>query len=195
MASIILAGGQSKRMGSPKESLDFGGVSLLFRVGIIAAAASSPVLVVGGDKKSVPPFAKWVEDAYPGEGPVGGLISGLRAAGVGIHVVLACDMPFVQTDFLKLLLQHCAGLDAAVPKVEGRLHPLCAAYASKALPKLEQARSEGVDVLRLAVERLDFVALDENELRAVDANLSSLINVNSPEQLEEARARLRSNSN
>ncbi len=73
-AAIVLAGGRSSRMGSPKAGLDWHGSTLLRRVtGIVARAVDGPVIVVGAAGQALPalpPSAEVVEDARAGRGPL-----------------------------------------------------------------------------------------------------------------------------
>src|SRR5438105_9533019 len=93
---IILAGGRSSRMGEPKAWLDFGGEPLLARVVGRLREAFPEFVVVAAPGQELPEVgAARVEDEHPGEGPLGGMIAGLRAVTRPLALVLSCDVPFV----------------------------------------------------------------------------------------------------
>ena len=94
VAGAVLAGGASSRMGRPKALIEIDGRTLLDRaVGALTAAAIDPVIVVGGDQAAIEAAGhRFVPDEYPGEGPLGGIISALGAVDTDLVVVLACDL-------------------------------------------------------------------------------------------------------
>src|SRR2546421_7517772 len=91
MGGIVLAGGKSARMGANKATLELGGRSLVDLAIQAVSRVTEPVIVVGG--RDILPEA--VNDLFPGEGPLGGLITGLESLGHGAHLAVACDMPFI----------------------------------------------------------------------------------------------------
>lgn len=186
MAGVILAGGRSKRMGGDKALLPYNGKPLLSHIAAIVRAVAGSVIVVteaAGQYSDVPLPAGTcvIGDLYPGKGPVGGIITGLRAAGEGLHIVVACDMPRIVPALLRLLLERAKGYDAAVPLVAGRLEPLCAAYDSCCADRLESTLLAGNLALQPAVQSLHINVVDEFQMRQADPNLVSFINLNTPE--------------
>src|SRR5947208_75522 len=83
------------------------------------------------------------------------------------------------------MLQQCAGFEAAIPEAGGRLHPLCAAYDSTALPKLQTAFDSGTRSVHGALNHLHVNRIAESKLRTADSELVSLININTPDDLRE----------
>lgn len=113
---IILAGGRSSRMGTDKALLEIEGESLLVRSTRIVSSVVAEVLIVG--RTELPPELAGtpaIEDRYPGTGPLGGIASGLAQVGAEWALVVACDLPFLQADLLRLLLELAPGYDAVVP--------------------------------------------------------------------------------
>ena len=80
-AGIVLAGGRSSRMGTPKASLEWHGSTLLRRVtGLVQREVDGPVVVVsapGQELPALPGGVELVEDAREGRGPLQGLAAGL----------------------------------------------------------------------------------------------------------------------
>jgi molybdopterin-guanine dinucleotide biosynthesis protein A len=141
---------------------------------------TEPVIIVGGTREH--PGA--VLDVYPGEGPLGGLITGLEHLGPGVHVAAACDMPLISPEVLKLLMRCIGQYDAVVPDIDGGIQPLCAVYRGESVPELRRGFGEGERSIRRAVERIRAFKVPEADLRAVDPQMRSFINVNSLADLE-----------
>lgn len=182
MASIVLAGGRSRRMGVDKALLRLDGQTLLERAVTVAAAVSAPVFVVAdrAHRYSIA-NATVVADERPGEGPLGGILAGLRAAGAGCHLVVACDMPHLSAPLLTHLLDLCsAETDAVVPRLAGRPEPLCAVYAAAAAARLRAQLDSGERAVHRSLEALRVRWVEEDEIRRFDADLRSVENWNEP---------------
>ena len=110
VAGAVLAGGASSRMGRPKAFIEIDGRTLLDRaVGALTAAAIDPVIVVGGDQAAIEAAGhRFVPDEYPGEGPLGGIISALGAVDTDLVVVLACDLLAASPDAVTRLTDFVA---------------------------------------------------------------------------------------
>ncbi|MCL5283383.1 MAG: molybdenum cofactor guanylyltransferase [Armatimonadetes bacterium] len=179
MAAIILAGGVSSRMGQDKAMLMFDGQTLLERAVRIAADVSRPVWIVANRAGHYHVHgATVIGDGYPGEGPLGGLITGLKAAGPGVHIAMACDTPLMEPKVFSLLLSKIGEHDAALFKLGDGLQPLGAAYRDKALPSLIASFEAGNRALHIAVKSLDAVILGDDELLLVDPAVLNFTNIN-----------------
>jgi molybdopterin-guanine dinucleotide biosynthesis protein A len=176
----VLAGGKCERMGQDKASMDAGGATMLERGLDALRSIASPVLIVSdtGDRFCIEGYRE-VADLTPGLGPVGGIATALRYLGPGLHLMVACDMPFLRTDLLRLLVDLAEnGDEAVVPKVRGRAEPLCAAYSYSALPALQQYLREGNRAAHRALQSLQTRYVDEEQLKRIDPDLESFINLN-----------------
>lgn len=129
-AAIILAGGESRRMGRDKAWIEVGGKSLIVRAILTAQEAGAAEVYVSGragvdyTQLGVPVLL----DLHPGLGPLGGIERGLRQATAPLLLVLAVDLARMQPAYLQSLWMHCDGLTGVVPKRRGRLEPLAAFY-------------------------------------------------------------------
>jgi len=201
-AGIVLAGGRSSRMGTSKAALEWHGSTLLRRTtGILARVTDGPVLVVrapGQDLPALPPQVEVVEDPAEGLGPVQGLAAGLAALSgrADIAFVSSTDMPFLHPAFVRRVLRAVAdGADVGLPLARGYPQPLAAAYrvtlAPVAMRLVEQRRLRPAFLFEeCQVTRLDEAALRADPvLAALDPGLDSVVNVNSPDDYAEARAR------
>ena len=110
-AGIVLAGGRSSRMGSPKAALEWHGSTLLRRVtGVVARAVDGPVVVVrapGQTLPELPPGIEVVEDPREGLGPLQGLAAGLRAIEdrADAAYLSATDVPFLHPGFVRAVVR------------------------------------------------------------------------------------------
>jgi molybdopterin-guanine dinucleotide biosynthesis protein A len=184
-AGIVLAGGDSRRMGGPKALAEWHGVPLVAHVAAIVASVVSPVVVVRDPGLALPPLPAGVEvanDEVADRGPLEGMAAGLRslAGRAGVVFVAAVDMPLLHPAFIEQIVAALDGVDAAVPVLAGRAHPLAAAYGAGVLPTVERRLAAG---LLRATGLLD----DVRVRYLADADLvhpESLRNANTPAELE-----------
>jgi molybdenum cofactor guanylyltransferase len=171
-AAIVLAGGGSRRMGSPKALLDWHGEPLVCRVARILGGVCAPVVVVAaaGQSLPLPPGAELVNDAIPDRGPLEGVAAGVAAVGGRTaHAFLAAvDLPLLDPALVWALLAELPGHDAAVPVLDGRTQPLAAAYdmrtLARARPLLDAGHARALDLLEgMRVRRLDAATLPGGE--------------------------------
>jgi molybdopterin-guanine dinucleotide biosynthesis protein A len=201
-AGVVLAGGRSVRMGTPKAALEWHGSTLLHRtVGILARATGGPVVVVrakGQELPELPGDVRLVDDPREGLGPMQGLAAGLGALAdlAEVAFVSATDMPFLHPAFVRRVLRAVQdGADVGLPVARGYPQPLAAAYRTALAPLAESLVRD--ELLRPAflfqrcqVSRLDEAALlGDPVLAALDPGLDSLANVNEPDDYLKARAR------
>ncbi len=176
-------GGRSRRFGSDKALLEIDGRTLMDRnIDLLAGISPPTVLVASGAIPAQSYRCKTATDIYPETGPLGGIITGLNALGEGWHVVLACDMPAVQPDLLKLLISRCSeSVDAVIPEVDGYLEPLCAIYSHRALGPLREYLESGGRAMHKSLGHLTILRVEESDLRVVDHELESFVNINTIE--------------
>src|SRR6202011_1513726 len=135
----VLAGGASSRFGRDKALVRFGAIPLLLRIVKLAQGCTSEVAVVADAQKyaDLDGNLEIIEDRWPGEGPLGGIITGLQRSAATNHpaewnLILSCDMPFLTAEWLKFLVDRAR---ASPPEIEIILphsahgpEPLCACY-------------------------------------------------------------------
>jgi molybdopterin-guanine dinucleotide biosynthesis protein A len=201
-AGIVLAGGRSSRMGSPKAALEWHGSTLLRRIcGIVSRAVDGPVVVVrapGQELPGLPEGIEVVEDAREGRGPLQGIAAGLRAVRDEAEAayVSSTDVPLLHPRFVATVLQALdEETDVVLPEVGGHRHPLAAAYRTALADQVERLiaadRMKPAFLFEAArVKRLDAGALlADPALAALDPGLDSVLNLNEPDDYEAARAR------
>jgi molybdopterin-guanine dinucleotide biosynthesis protein A len=189
VTGVVQAGGKSTRMGGqPKALIPLGGRSIVERV----VAALTPVvddLLVVTNTPELYAFLglPMVADVYPDHGSLGGIYSGLRAAGE-IAFTVACDMPFLHPEVVRLVVERAGEGDVVIPRVGEQLETMHAAYSQTCLPPIEA---------RLRAGRLKIVGFFD-DVRVVEIGAAEVarfrdpaiafMNVNTPDELERARA-------
>jgi molybdenum cofactor guanylyltransferase len=202
-AAIVLAGGRSSRMGTPKAALEWHGSTLLRRVtGIVERGVDGPVVVVRAPGQELPALGRGVEvveDAREGRGPLQGLAAGLEAlAGrADAAYVSSTDVPLLHPAFVRRVLSAMDDdVDVVLPRAGGFNHPLAAAYRTSLLRLVEGLIA--ADRMRPAFlfEACRVRTLEEPELLAdpaiasLDPELDSVLNLNERADYEAARARV-----
>jgi len=185
---FVLAGGKSSRMGSDKAFLEFRGSTLLQRMLKLANEVSTSIWIVGPRQK-FSAFGKIVEDAYPDQGPLAGIHAALRASHDGLNVVLAVDLPFIEIGLVRYLLAQAQHTDALaiVPRAGGGWQPLCAVYRRSFADVAEQALEKSENKIDLLFAKIAAHAIDESELRSAGFSPEMFRNLNTPEEVNEAR--------
>lgn len=179
-AGVVLTGGASRRMGTDKAFVAVRGrpLAAVARDALLRAGATE-VVAVGGDGARLAALGlRPVPDRVPGEGPLGGIVSGLEAVSTEAAIVLACDLVAIDAATVRRLLHALvtSGADVAVPVVDGRQQVLAAAWAHRALPVLSRAFDGG--------ERAPRRVLPSLRVREVrDLQPGSLSDVDSPADL------------
>jgi len=186
--AVVLAGGESIRMGTDKAFLELGGVPLIERVLAAARAACGHVLIIANNPDEFAHLGVAIHtDIHPGFGSMSGLHAGLFFAETETVFTLGCDMPFIEPRLMEYIISVRGDADAAVPMLGEFYEPLFCAYARTSIDEVEKAiRESRRQVVSLFFDRLKLRTVTEDELRAVDPELESLVNINTPDDLERA---------
>ena len=188
--AVIMAGGDSQRMGRDKASLVLGEQTLLQRVADAMRLVFPQVVV---SVRTLRPEIELLQvcDAHADVGPLAGLCAGLDYAsqnGVPWIFAVATDMPFVRPALIEQLANYRSGVDAVVPLVDGHPQPLAAFYSIDALPAVRAlATGNGKRSLRAALERLQVAYVHAADLIAADPGLGSFVDLDTPEDLAKAK--------
>ena len=164
-------------MGRDKARLPFRGGSLAEFVAATVKTAAGSVFLVGDPNLYSELGYPVIPDLYPGEGPLGGILSALTHTSADWNLVVACDMPGLSAEFLKEILDAAdrSSDQAVVPAgPSGRPEPLCAAYHRSSQAALENAFQSGVRKVTAALAGIRTCRLAVGELALFQ-------NVNTPE--------------
>jgi molybdopterin-guanine dinucleotide biosynthesis protein A len=183
-------------MGRDKACLPFGPELMLQRVVRLVSQVVDPnsVVVVAAAQQVVPPLSnsiKLARDAYPERGPLEGLAAGLRALGETADAIYAtsCDVPLLVPGFVEFLFQELGEYWIAVPQDDRYQHPLAAVYRRGVLDRIEALLAKGHLRPRDLFAEVPTRTIPVEALRAVDPDLSTLMNLNHPQDYEAALRR------
>src|SRR5512137_1012273 len=125
VSAIVLAGGQSRRMGRDKALIDYQGRPIIAHVIDTLRTLTDDVVVISNRSDLYSSFGARVAPDYdPPCGPLGGLAAGLQAMTAELAIVVACDMPFLNVNLLRWLIDLADGYDAVVPQSGAEYEPL-----------------------------------------------------------------------
>jgi len=184
--AILLAGGQSRRMGRDKSLLPFGDAPLAVRVYETLGMVFPSVLVVSRQPEFPVAGATCLTDRHPGNGPLEGLASALEVLEAPRVLLAACDMPFLSLDLLRHLRRQADDADAIVPCSPRGPEPLLGIYAKRALPALRSFLAEGNRSAVRFLGRVPTRLIAFDEVRRFDPEGASFRNLNHPEDYQAA---------
>lgn len=183
--ALILAGGDSRRMGQDKAALLLDGMSLLDHV-TATMQQSFPNVIVSVRQPREGIELPQVCDEQMDAGPLAGLVAGMAQMDTPWVYAVACDMPFVTVDVVRGLAALRGQHQAVVPVIGGHLQPLAAFYAASALETMRTSLASGDRSLRGVLRRLDVREVSEAELRVFDPLLRSFFDLDTPQDLAAA---------
>ncbi len=184
----VLAGGESRRMGQPKAHILWEGRPLVVHVARLLETVVAEVIVVAKRPVELDGMGlKVVADRMSVQTPLAGIVTALRAAAGRAAVIVACDMPRLQPLFIRRLLEAAEGCDAVVPVRGGRLEPLHAVWCPSSLHPVTAALRRGMLAPHEVLAGLEVMRVPEATWRAWDPEGVSMLNVNTPGELQRAR--------
>lgn len=223
-SAVVLAGGDSRRLGRNKAFVRVGGKDLLQRA-LDATRGFDPVILVANDlvrcRRALGLYG-WrlgssraadgsgreyrrdedklllISDLRPGLGPLAGIEAGLQSALHDLCWVVGCDLPFLTPELGRHLVGKLAAEQrtgatpplALVPVVQRQPQPLCAAYDRKAITVVKECLDRDVLAMDGFLDRLPVLRLPIRRLTGLPEAERLFFNVNTPEQLAEARRRI-----
>ena len=186
ITGIILAGGQSSRMGKDKGLVKLNGRPLAEYAVDILKQVSDTLLISTQNREYEYLNIPLVEDIYKQIGPMGGVYAGLMHSGTEVNAVLSCDMPFVSPRLFELLMDEMQEAWVVLPSVDGvHPEPMCGIYSKKILPSMEQFIRKGNYALPALFQEIPFkmIKMDERMERYPG---NSFLNINTEEELRNA---------
>jgi molybdopterin-guanine dinucleotide biosynthesis protein A len=190
MTSIVLAGGKSLRLGRSKCLETINGKSLIERVTERLKSVSRQILIVTSREQLDLPVtgeAEVVVDLYPDKGPLMGIYIGLLDAESSHSLVVACDMPFLNIELLRYMVELSPSFDAVVPRLgEGKVEPLHAVYSRSCLGSMKTLLEHNqLEVTRL-LNKVRVRYVEQAECQRFDPKLLSFFNINYQSDLDRA---------
>jgi molybdenum cofactor guanylyltransferase len=181
-AGIILAGGKSSRFGRDKALEPIDGKPLIQRIKEEFGTLFQEVIVVANQPEKYEFLGVEIHrDIIPGLGPIGGLYTGLTVIGCEWSFFAACDMPFINKRLVRALADLRPGYDVVAPRVDWKIEPLHAFYNRRCLAPLQEIIESGQRQIIPLFKQVRVRFVEEEELRAIDPELTSFFNINFPE--------------
>jgi molybdopterin-guanine dinucleotide biosynthesis protein A len=197
IAGYVLAGGASSRFGRDKALALLDGKTLLTRMCELLRGAIGNERVVAASANYEGHDAAIVPDQWPGEGPLGGIITALEDAqqqnpAVTHCLIVSCDMPFLNAGWLAYLCAQAAASPAqiTVPRSDHGVEPLCACWRVSAATPLRQLFEGGTRKVTEVFKHLDTEILDAAHWKRFDSAGRLFWNMNTPQDYESALAAL-----
>jgi molybdopterin-guanine dinucleotide biosynthesis protein A len=192
----VLAGGGSTRFGRDKALVPFGKETLLVRLCSLVAGVTDAAAILGSSEKYGAVGVPCIADQWPGEGPLGGIVTALEATGAtrsgresSWNLIVGCDMPFLTADWLAYLIERAtgSGAEVVVPKSDYGLEPLCACWRTSARAELQSVFDRGVRKITEAIKHLSVEILDETHWKRFDSADRLFWNMNTLADYDEAK--------
>jgi molybdopterin-guanine dinucleotide biosynthesis protein A len=198
LRAYVLAGGASSRFGRDKALVRFGTIPLLLGIVELAKSCTPKIAVVAGAQRyaGLEGHLEIIEDRWPGEGPLGGIITALQHttatdSAAEWNLILSCDMPFLTAEWLEFLVARAR---ASAPETQVILahsahgpEPLCACYRTSAAEPLKNVFDLGIRKVTQALKQVPTEVLDESVWKRFDSAGRLFWNMNTPADFEEAQ--------
>ena len=194
----VLAGGGSTRFGRDKALVEFGGKPLLLQIVRLGEACAAPATVIANAEKyrHLDADLEIVEDRWPGEGPLGGIITALQHTATAApacrwNLILGCDLPFLSSEWLQYLVSRAfaarSDTQIILPHSAHGPEPLCACYRTDAAAALTNIFDTGIRKVTAALKPLPTEVLDESAWKRFDSAGRLFWNMNTPADFIEAQ--------
>jgi molybdenum cofactor guanylyltransferase len=199
---FVQAGGGSTRFGTDKALARIAGKTMLQRTGELLEHVCDEVGILAPAAKYDGMPWKVTEDRWPGEGPLGGILTALhylrarlKESGTGNTgsaaewaMILGCDLPFLTRDFLMFMRERASRSSAQVvaPESNNGLEPLCACWRADAVTGIQDVFDAGVRKVTQAMKRVRMEVLDESTWKRFDSGNRLFWNMNTPADFQEA---------
>ncbi|ACN14035.1 MobA [Desulforapulum autotrophicum HRM2] len=188
---VILAGGVNKRLpGIKKTFREIRGRMIMEVIHSLFTDLFDRVIIVANDPAA---FGEWdatiVSDIYPHRCPLAGIHAGLFYASTPRVFVSACDTPFLERRLAEYILSQAGpGIDVVIPETDAGLEPLCATYSKHCLPLIETNLKNHIFKINRFFREKRVRRIPMDKIQAIDPEIDSFFNINTPEDLERARA-------
>ncbi|MFZ1747515.1 MAG: molybdenum cofactor guanylyltransferase [Nitrospirales bacterium] len=190
ISGVVLAGGESRRMGKDKRNLEWGGTKFLDKVCLTLGELFDEIILVTAieDYPCGHLPVRLVTDAIPHKGSLGGMFTGIKEASHCSVFVVACDMPFLNS----LVISRLCALpesDVLIVKLSTGYQPLHARYSKRCSLIMEKMIQEGNLRIQSLIQdpSLSIQIVEESLFQDIDPHGYSFLNINTPSDYEFAR--------
>jgi molybdopterin-guanine dinucleotide biosynthesis protein A len=190
MTGVILSGGKSLRMGHDKAFIEIAGLPMIERILRVLRDLFEETLIVANQTD---PYRRLdtsiYTDAIPGRGALGGLYTGLLFSSFDTSFCVGCDMPFLSPSLISYLTDKIEGHDAVVPRTADGLQPLHAVYSKTCLGAIRRMLDDKKDKVIDFYPLVSVKFVPESEFSFLAGWKESFVNINTPEDLNQARTK------
>jgi molybdopterin-guanine dinucleotide biosynthesis protein A len=186
MTGIILAGGKNSRMGTNKAFLEIDGSRLIDKTINIYREIFSEIIIVTNDPLSYVEFtdAAIVTDIYKSKGSLGGIYTGLYYSKNDYAFISACDIPYLNKDFIDYLTAHTGKHDIIVPQLSEGFQPLYAIYSQNCLSHIKKLLIADKLKITSFYKEVRMLSIPEEKIKPFNQDGRLFLNVNTLEDME-----------
>lgn len=185
ITGIVLVGGKSKRFGENKFLQEIKSEKIYKIIYKKLKPIFYDLIFVINNFSLIDLNVKKVKDIIKDKGPLGGIYTGLLFSKTKYNFIFACDMPFLNVNLIKYMINVCSGYLAVVPKVNGIPQPLHSIYSKELIPVILKKIKEGDLEIKKVFENLN-VKFIEGEIKNYDPDYLSFFNINTIDDLKKA---------
>ena len=139
ITAIIIAGGNSFRIGEDKAMLTLNGITIIERTFNLLQNIFSKTIIISNNTHNYKFLTKKIyKDIFPGLGPLSGIHSGLKHSQTNINFIISCDLPLINSQTINFIISKNSASDIILPKTESIIHSLCGIYKKSCLETAEK---------------------------------------------------------
>ena len=189
ITGIILAGGSSKRYGQDKAFLKIGNTRLIDSILQEMHTVFKRVILITNEKikyeyLEIPMF----EDLVKGFGPLGGIYTGLMSIPDQAGFFVACDMPHINRQLVRYMVDIKGNHRAVVPAVADKIEPLYAIYFQSCLKPIKHLIDTKRYQVRLFFDSIPVRYVKEDEIRRFCCPSKAFLNINTPDEFAKIKS-------
>lgn len=180
MDALILAGGENKRLPVTKGFLEINSKKILeSNIELLKGIFDRVIISTNNPELYFYLGVPMVGDVFKHRGPMTGILSALSIPEVSELFVTACDMPFIMPGVIRYIVNKwVAGYDAVIPVFDNKPQPLLGIYSKRIAQNMEQSIKNGERSLRRFLCGIDVLYIEEKDVRAIDPEGRSFVNIN-----------------
>ena len=186
--AIILAGGESSRMGFDKQFLELNQERLIDRLVKELKREFNEILIISNKPEDYRDGGyRVLKDKIPGKGPLSGIHAGLTEASSKYSFLVACDMPNINIDYARYMMNSMQGgnFEACLTRIGDNIEPFSSFYSKELIPRIEKRIEEGRRSIVSVLDTSRVKYIQEEEARRFSPDWHIFINLNTVEDLKE----------
>ena len=191
--AIILAGGNSRRMGFDKQFISMGDMSITeYIIDTLKPLFPNIILVTNKPQAYNRADIEVVEDKYKGFGPLGGIHAGLMKSQSRYNYITACDMPYINGDYIRYMIRRLEKneyeAEAVITRFGDWIEPFNAFYSKTLIPKIEAGIFADKRKISGLLKMADVIYIEESIARQYSPDWDMFMNLNTEKDLMALRA-------